>query len=156
MLWHCWLGGRKGMIYSILLWRIVKCKCFIILFSKTTIVLSFAAQSKPKIQRIVWEDDRNAGVSATQSSGSMAQGTLIPLIAGSTEHLHHVHRGGGGQTRGFSRTPMQVYRGQQRQAARPMMQQSVMRQRTPGLPGPRQVARRARGRSPGAQRQQFY
>jgi len=116
----------------------------------------FAAQSKPKIQRIVWEEDRNVTASASPSASTVAQGTVIPLMSGSTEHMHHAHRGGG-QPRGFSRAPMQGYRSQPRHAARPMMQPSVMRQRTPGGPQVnRQVARRARGRSPGVPRQQFY
>jgi len=116
-----------------------------------------AAQSKPKIQRIVWEEDRNISASASPSSGSVAQGMVIPLIPGSTEHMHHAHRGGG-QARGFGRAPTQGYRSQPRHAARPMMQSSVvMRQRTPGgLQVTRQVARRARGRSPGGPRQTFY
>jgi len=104
----------------------------------------------------VWEEDRSVAASASQSSGNVAQGTVIPLLPGSTEHMLHAHRGGS-QSRGFTRTPMQVFRGQPRHAARPMMQPAVMRQRTPGgLQVPRQVARRARGRSPGGQRQQFY
>ena len=122
------------------------------------IFVSFAAQSKPKIQRIVWEEDRNVTASASPSSGSVAQGMVIPLLPGSTEHAHHVHRGAiASQSRSFSRVPVQVYRGQPRHAARPMMQPSPMRQRTPGgLQMPRQVARRARGRSPGGPRQQFF
>jgi len=118
----------------------------------------FAAQSKPKIQRIVWEEDRNVTASASPSTGSVAQGTVVPLLPGSTEHMHHAHRGGS-QPRGFSRMPMPNYRSQPRHAARPMMQPSVQRQRTPGgLQVTRQVARRAsaRGRSPAGQRQQFY
>jgi len=120
--------------------------------------VSFAAQSKPKIQRIVWEEDRNVTASTSPSSGSVAQGTVHPLLPGSAEHVHHVHRGVGvGQSRGFSRVPVQVYRGQPRHAARPMMQPSAMRQRTPGgLQVQRQVARRARGRSPGGPRQAFF
>jgi len=116
-----------------------------------------AAQSKPKIQKIVWEDDRNVSASASPSTGSVAQGMVIPLIPGSTEHMHHAHRGGG-QSRGFGRAPMQGYRSQPRHAARPITQPPVVvRQRTPGgLQVTRQVARRARGRSPGGPRQAFY
>jgi len=134
----------------------------------------FAAQSKPKIQRIVWEDDRNVTASVSPSSGGVvAQGTVMPLFAGSTErgeHIghHHPHRGVGvGQSRSFTRAsslPPGVFRGGpgSRHAGPrpPMMQPSAggMRQRTPGggMLGQRQVARRARGRSPGAPRQQFY
>jgi len=103
----------------------------------------------------VWEEDRSAAASASQSGSNVGQGTVISLlpVAGSTEH--HASRGGT-QTRGFGRTPMQGYRSQPRHAARPMMQPAVMRQRAPsGLQVPRQAARRARGRSPGP-RQQFY
>jgi len=124
---------------------------------KLPLLCCFAAQSKPKIQRIVWEEDRNVSPSASQSSGNVAQGTVIPLLPASTEHMHQVHRGGS-QSRGFSRGQIQqAYRGQPRHAARPMIQPSVVRQRTPGgLQVTRQVARRARGRSPGGPRQQFY
>ena len=102
----------------------------------------------------MWDEDRNAAVSASQSSGSVTQGMVIPLLSGTSEH--HIHRGGS-QARGFTRSPMQGYRPQPRHAARPMMQPAVMRQRAPGgLQVPRQVARRARGRSPGGPRQQFY
>ena len=116
----------------------------------------------------MWEEDRSAAASASQSSGNVAQGTVISLlqVPGSTEHMHHTSRGGSQMRGSFSRTPMGGYRGQPRHAARPMMQPGVMRQRAPtgmavprqmgsGLPVPRQVARRARGRSPGP-RQQFY
>jgi len=124
-------------------------------FNKTSTVMLFAAQSKPKIQRIVWEDDRNVTASASPSSGNVVQGTVIPLLPGSSEHMLQAH--GSGPSRGFSRPPMQVYRGQPRHAARPMMQPSVMRQRAPGgVQANRQVARRARGRSPGVPRQRFY
>jgi len=123
--------------------------------SKNITCVSFAAQSKPKIQRIVWEEDRSVGASASQSSGSVAP-QVLPLLPGSTEHMHHPGRGGGQLRGAFSRTPMQGYRSQPRHAARPMMQPAVMRQRAPsGLQVPRQTARRARGRSPGP-RQQFY
>jgi len=123
--------------------------------SKNITCVSYAAQSKPKIQRIVWEEDRSVGASASQSSGSVAP-QVMPLLPGSTEHMHHPGRGGGQLRGSFSRTPMQGYRSQPRHAARPMMQPAVMRQRAPsGLQVPRQTARRARGRSPGP-RQQFY
>jgi hypothetical protein len=124
-----------------------------------------SAQSKPKIQRIVWEpESRGSGQTSSQSgliaSGSV-QGTVSPLV--SDPGLAHSRRGA--VARGYHAVSggQGGYRsGQLRGSPRASVQQGstpVIMNRQPGAVQPQrfpQVARRARGRGSAGPRGGYY